>query len=652
MAQYLSIPNYSEVEQRSDFITEPRTLREAVVIVRDTAARCKSTTVSEKKQKDFVPTYPFAKSTNGLNRNPCTYGCRLNPVKEIVNKVVDENQHCIILGGVQMGKTEYIRKVAEYITLHTDYNVNIILDNFNVQKNSFLERFKRDMDYYASKFNLKESESVSKLSKYMYNSFIDNDGTNVNGSKIRVSICNIKPLRELQNANQWSNYIILADESDVTAVNSIKERTERGKCVNELMLDDGCKGSVRVSATIYAHLICESTVPVLCKNILFFSIPRDYIDYKKSEVCNIKPLENGLSFHLPRESVFNTVQKRTLRRIINKRITYLRSIDQIPVFLFLISRNVKQQTHLKKVLERSKGFGSKMITILINNGKIKVNHKKIQSIITANKDITLQGVMTLIQKLDDIKERTVSIIGGAMIGRGQSPRSEVSNFKSYKDILFAQTSFVCTSNTTCVDSIVQNMGRVFGLFPKWKDEITDRLDSNFPKLEIYTSQNEANNFYSIMDWNQKCIEFITDPKNANKVVREHLKPIDTTEFFDVENSRDKLRKMSSKAPPYKRDGNELYPTEESFVNGRDTEIRNNNFVIKEGTIVHKILEFLKDNNSYTVKEIYNSNSNWNISENSKTPMNTISSRVIELFEAGKLSRRKNNNNIYEYKIKN
>lgn len=463
-------------------------------------------------------------------------------------------------------------------------------------------------------------------------------------SGLNISLCNNSQLYKLFDRCHEGPFAVIADESDVTAVNTKSSKSKRGVLIEQMLRHPNCVGSLRVSATIYAHLVVDDSIPVLCRNIHIIPDHPCHVSYghKKFELV---PTINNL--HLSKNSYYSPAQQKEFYRIIKESRDRLRLLGHIPVLLLMVSRNVREHGYIKDLLEKK--YKKDVITIVVNDSKIKVNNpddelfqRKIDKI------ATLQEVMSIVhsslQSIGNKPSKLVAIIGDAMLGRGQSPRNEIPNFTDYKQIMFASTAIVACANNTPIDTIIQKNFRIGGIFPG--------QDVRFPTLRVYTDANTIKNIDTIMQWNETCFEIIQDPANAERIAREILPPIPLTQF-DIENKKDKLRKLSSKAPSAKRVQDLVFPTIESFENAMDKEHRNLNPLLKEGSTTRKILDLLTENADWmTRQEVYEMRPKefWKL-EHQQTPLHTIGSRLLELYEAGFIYRIKGEKRVFTYKVK-
>jgi len=604
----------------------------------------RSARLTEKESSEqFQPDRRDIKNSIGLDKNPLTFGVRNDSfVKAVAKQAFDNKEHIVVMGAVQSGKTKMMTQVGLYGISHYGMSSNIIVNNYQIDKESFIARLTRLIGNYSDQLCLKPGVRPFAVTMALLKRLVDPDSLK-EGPKIRPTLCNNTQLKKCFLTCDEEDFITIADESDLTAVNEKDApRNMRGKIIEEMILHPNCAGSIRVSATIQAHLTVDDTVPVKCGNIFVMPDNDCHVSYG-SDKFKLVATEND--FHLSKSCRYSPSQKRELFKLISFRSDYVRVMGHVPVFLFMLTRTIKEQEYIKDLLNNK--YGMEAVFVVVNNGKIRVDHPGESDFnYKLDKSMTLQDILREISETD-MTGKMVMIIGDAMLGRGQSPRSEIDNFISFKDIIFAQTSFVACSTTTCVDNLLQKTLRIGGIFPEWER-------NDFPPLHVYTSQNIINNVDIIMDWNRECIKMIKNPENADKLARDILPPIEPRLYFNPQDPKDKLRKVSRKAPRVVKKGDQVYLTSESYENRADlgSEGAGGNPLLREGTISRKIIDILTETGQWmSSKEIYKYKpvEFWNL--NTNTPVSSIGTEGFLLCKA-KLIKRNIKNGVYHYKIKN
>jgi hypothetical protein len=596
----------------------------------------------------------YEKCKPWLLNNPLTYGCANEFTTRIVNKVV-QNNHTVLSGLIQGGKTEEMMKLALQFYFVHDLHVIILLNNYSVDKKTFMERLHRHINSYINTIYFVEDVDINDIKQEVVIDMMDHkldpkQRKEDFNPRIRLAMCNptqLKKVEKLIKRNRKHEFVIIADESDLIAIkpnddDETKERkrkaSQRSEVVSRLLLHSKCNKSVRVTGTEYAHLCVNETVPITGDNVFTLPVHKSYVSmYHGSKPVKLVPCPSNL-FLKTHNDVLDSNDRRTLVEYIDKRNQYLRDLNQLPVYLFTISHLVNvQYTAIQNFIMTV--YEKQALCIHICRGIVTLEHKDFG---LSNK-LSLQGMLHEIQKLElDPNEYMVFIVGHNMISRGQSPRSEVENYSHFKDIIFAQTHIMATRPNTCIDTLEQKAFRINGKFHGHED-----LD--FPQLEIFLPQRDIDNIKSVGQWKHKMIQKINQER-VESYLTSLLDPLQHPKGL-------KLRKLTSYAPRtrrVKKDNKTLTCfTQESYLKTKaevEHESQEQEIRIVTGTSVFKILEILisSPNDWMTAEDIYNSEDDWDLE--GLTPVATIRAHCYRLLKANYVIRNRVDNK-YLYRIK-
>lgn len=564
---------------------------------------------------------------------------------EFVNNL-DINSNIQIIGRVQSGKTKMSTDLALRILFEKGSNVAYVLNNFKMDKLSWEDRFMRLVgNYNRHSKNLEELKS--KMAKYVV--FFDCTcnigilGNLINESsypKIFVFLGNSKTVKKFNQMYKKINrnlYTII-DESDALCVSNGSKIVARE--LHKLM--ELSQGSSRITATPNAHIILKEKNFLYCRNVYITQTTFDHVSYghPKFEIIQTKNnlfLSGGKRDELP---VYEDDQIDEITDIIYDEMCISETIGRVPIGFINVTYLTDQHNYIVELVQE---YFPDTTFVCIYKSEITIKYSRETNLteeeITERKTQSLQQNMSYLQEEIETglyDHSLILLVGSNQITRGQSPRSEVSNYRSYRDIIYAQFMICASSGNKANDSLVQTMLRVGGVF-KGQDE-------HFDGVRLYTTKDMKDNLDITMDWIERSILEFSKEENKD------LKTLEVVPKVSKKPSRKPFPLSKGKFSWIKSnrlDG--YYHTEESME-------RNLQFVPETGTIntngdtiASKIYRILKDTNEWmTAKEVMNSQEDWNMT--TKTPLFTITTTMIRLFNKTIIKRKKNGDGIYVYKV--
>ncbi len=605
----------------------------------------------------------FKTHYSNLKRNPFTFGCINSFTTKVVDKVMKgDGNHCVVRGNVQQGKTAEMINCSLQLRLIYKAHVIIVLDNLKVGHKKFRERFARRIREHIGLLYLDNSVNVDELIEYFTKDLVDSktdkkliDNTRVviaHNAQINTALEAIKEAKKRRSRHKDDRpVVVITDESDLTAVfkknlteKEAKKENKRTLTLSEVYLL--VHGTIRFTATPFAHLCIDDRYPVLEENFFEMKVPSSYISPEhNSSKFGIHHLKHDFYINGKGGFEYSEGAQKELCKYIDQRNKNLEKISQLPVYLWSTSPKIDTQIEgVGKFVESN--YDVEAIVVYIHRSEVRIYYpyEDIQSSLPS--DSTLQQILFHLQchipKLNSTEKYRnvrfhIHIIGYNMISRGESPRSEVDNFRYFKDIIFAQTIIVASSPTTCTDSLMQRAYRISGIFPGHEDP-------NFPKLEMVISSTQYANIKEASRWVKTSI---TKFNNTDQCVLKTIAPM--KQIVDTKGNKSKPNKVTSKQSRMRKHKGEYYVTSESLKVAIENE--SNNIELTPGSVVYKIIKILSNMDDWAnAEDIYNSETPdfWNL--HGKTPIATIRGRLCELMETTTTINRIVVNNIYMYKI--
>lgn len=481
---------------------------------------------------------------------------------ELINKIVNkgyERKSIFLKGNVQSGKTGTMTKLALYELFFNKHSICIILNNQTIDFKTWCERFKKNIASALSKTEFNEESDIEEL----FEQLINTKGTPYY-LKITPIICNTTALEKYLKRKQKNKSIIIIDESDSLAVvpeehNKIAKRRNQIMSIHE---KETTSYTLRVTATMYEHFVTKDEISeVLCGDII--TLPSEnYISYGNSKFV-FSSFDKDDKVHF---GIGDDINKETLKPIIKRVHDEIISNKRgLSIGYVNITRYISNQYSIQKVLQQK---FTKLMCIIVAEGKIVLSfpdsHPLSKKSTLSRREhkhrskLSIQENLSLIQ--DDKTKypnmvNSVIILGCAMVSRGQSLRSEVEVYESYKDIIYAQYSIIATPPKQNTSTLIQTVLRIGGVFKN--------IDDDFDDLIIYTTPEIIGNMITIMKWDEEVSNMISQKVNEDKLLINIIPSLNKTEHFEND---DKLRKVSLYAPKTHTIDNQTFLTKESYDN--------------------------------------------------------------------------------------
>lgn len=370
------------------------------------------------------------------------------------------NGHIQIVGEVQLGKCQSLIDLALYKII-TNHNVLILLNPLKKDILQLKNRLQEELlDYFIF---------IEKPNKIFEEVLL-----NKNSFKIYVMMARVDYITSFnQSFSPSRSLYTIIDESDL--FNHDKEQCENNT-LNQR--SNAILETIRLSkfnfcgitATPYAHTYIKEKYPITADKMYYIPISEDYVGFN-SDVF-IKNEIDSLYLAKP-SNKWSLNQEKLLIDILTYEEHMTNSAIKKPITLINLSSSISQHDYIRDVIQKYK---PDITFIIINQSEIRVSGK----IYLITKTKTLQEVLYIIQtKLRVVKH--IVIIGCCQINRGTSIRSEVPNYKSINDIIYATSYIYDCSNNKTTDEIFQSVNRICGIFKGYRN------NPNF-KLRLYTTE--------------------------------------------------------------------------------------------------------------------------------------------------------------------
>lgn len=568
---------------------------------------------------------------------------------DFVNSVNLES-NTLIVGRVQEGKTKVCMDLALRVLFEKKWSVLCILNNFTNDLLSWQGRFIRLMNEYEN------MGSVDDHVVYVKNTNEKKLTSYINGKpKIYVILGNSYNGQKFNYALDHRLYdrglYVIVDESDSLMVSSTKKKV----CCEILNTLSKSKGSAWITATPNSHLVIQSNeLSLKCSDVLEMPRNENHVSYGHPKfIINEIPYDfyssNKKGIGLQNTNSPEDVELFYIIRnefILSKRLNRV-CIGFINITSFCGVHN--------RIVNKIKRWCSKATFICVYDSKIKVvygkEHNLSYSTIRSREKMSLQKNMEFLQTEHNNKNyehEIVFIIGSKQISRGQSPRSEVDHFSSFKDIWYAQFIIYACTSVKPTDELIQNVFRIGGIFPGYEND-------EFVGLNVYVTEKISKQLDISMQWFNESMENFKDPENKDEPV---IKIVAWT--------KEKVNLVSTSRGRHTyvthNDVEGVAVTMESFIEKLENLGINDNSTVSSTneetpeSIPWKILEILKENSDkwMSCREIFNEKSIawWNRSDNKNTSerqsFNNITHATLDLYKRKKIDRIKNR--VFKYKI--
>lgn len=451
---------------------------------------------------------------------------------EFVRPIQVKNHRTVIQGYVQQGKTKSIINFALKILVEKKMHVFIVIDNYTTILQSFMERFqKRINENFTPRMIHKYSIEKPDLTDYVINVGKTSEASLKAFLKYRrhprIFLCMgnktvLNCLKEtyINITTRRPKYFIIIDESDLLSTTGGKRiDSERSKILCEFI--HGSFGASRVTATPFSHFIVDH-LNTKCSDVKFLPDNDDYVSWGHRKF-KVKPFTSDL-FMTGKNSelLWTDCMVENYKAIID---SSLNKNDKITIItasignLILHSQSVEQKT-----VELLKNSEVMLTVVRMYGGIIKVvcYHDKDSN----EHDLELEekNTWSLQQHLGFLQDQftteeqfnthrhLILIVGNKQISRGQSLRSEVEHYSSYKDILYCKTYINALSGKLSLDEVLQSVLRCGGIFKE--------QDNDFDGVCLYTSEDVIEAVNMVLEWQKELKERIQVPANRDKNVRE------------------------------------------------------------------------------------------------------------------------------------
>jgi len=583
---------------------------------------------------------------------------------------LDLSNDIVLKGRIQEGKTNFCMNIALRAMYEQDKHVIMVVDNYTTMVDLFKQRVQQRIDEYypVVQYNSDSSEDSSDdecpcdISDYIVNvSTKEEDDIKVRlrGSDKYIFLCigNVKCLQKMLKAYKRSKskcdgYYLVVDESDLLATVSGGADSARSETIAKLKKRSF--GSAFVSGTPYSSLIIksDSNSIINCDDVKYLPLNPDYVSFGhdkfKFRYFDKKSATAVNSLYMGRRNELTVDQVQCLHNIYNTEVNRGYKDTLITVNIGSLK---KQFVHIE---EKTIEFYDCSIIIRMYDGKIEVityhNGKQVDKFCQSG--MSLQQNLLRLQNLQsDQRRRFIVLIGSKQISRGQSLRSEVAEYTSYKDILYCQALIVDLSDTRAFDETLQSVFRVGGVF-KGQDE-------DFKGVRIYTNRKIKGEIKKLIKWEKNTDKNIKKEDNTEQNVLNVVEPLRT--------QVKPKRKITSKQKGYHRSKHlsdkSHYPTQEKMKIDveaaerkkakKDAEKKQDKqTLLKDGTITKRIYDILKETGVWmTAREVHDYYDDWN--SNSSTFSATMRTMLINLTKSKLVKREKRTiDNIYQYKLIN
>lgn len=604
--------------------------------------------------------------------------------KFIMNNVDLKDKETILKGNIQQGKTSSVINLALRILFEEKKHVFIVIDNYNTIRLSFLGRFKRLIDEIFTQ-NIRLSDYRTKPDTDDYLKDVANTDIQSLKSALkdkdtpRIFLCmaNVKALKRLYKTHKStarrrsvrSKFYLMIDESDLlstTTIQGARADSARSKLIKELWTRSF--GTARVSATPFSHFIVDC-MDTKCKHVKYLPKNDDYVTWGDRHF-KVKPFITDLYMTGKNPELFwNKDISDCYFSILNAAVN---KGDKITCVTASIGNMVVHSKSVeKKTVEYFKDDPSVLLTVIrMYDGKIVVvpYHDKGSIEPSVKIDRKSESTLSLQENLYELQKKyskdrnnhLILIVGNKQISRGQSLRSEVPNYTSYKDIIYCKTYIDALSDTLSLDEVLQSILRCGGIFKK--------QDRHFKGVCVYTSEKIIEAVNQVIKWEKQLDENIQDPRNADKNVREVVAAFIASK---------RPRNLTSKQTLYythKAFENMYFPTKEKLdfdllgknINNitvrpkrkkkktstndlKDNLNEEQRMLLKEGTITRRIYDILEETNEWmTARDVHDYQTDWNT--RGETFSNTVSTILYRFIQSDLAERKKGGvDNVYFYK---
>jgi len=390
----------------------------------------------------------------------------------ISDKCVDP-KFSLIYGDCQTGKRGEILGHA-IRSLKQKKQVIIVTDNFKVQKIPIIDSIQNGIASFNKMYNSNNNVAESRFSlsdvMYVNGSLYSDDWKDKAQTTNFITVCmmnsiQLSTVNTIIKESQTDNFNVIFDEADVGTVDDIynRERAQRVVLTQNIMARDNVN-TLFVTATWLSILAAvQKNVKLIGKNIHSikqnkFIITTEHKNAKKFEIDEYLEEDGSLGF-------------KSLGSLVGKFTHYPWAGGNVRAGVISTSKFQKDHKDTQEYL--SSNF--KCFCVVVNNGSSKIFYPKFNN--KRKKEIEVNGSVS--DSLNIIKtywlnkckkngkkyDINLFVIGGNMIERAQSCRSELEEKpKNCFDMLIC-TNQVFTTNNKQIDNTVQGGKRWQGFYP-------------------------------------------------------------------------------------------------------------------------------------------------------------------------------------------
>jgi hypothetical protein len=516
--------------------------------------------------------------------------------------------HALAIGAVQLGKSSYILYKALYLAVH---KINVIIVTNCSLKNQYLERATviGCPELFKTIWKNKNIPNLLRRAR-------DDIGERLGSIfVIGAHYININALHNaIAEFRADENFFTMIDEGDLynSPLDMLDRMNKVTKEISRIKDSQYCIGSEVVTATPYSLTYIRDKYPLTTTHVHWIPKTADYISYghERFEVREIDDI------HL-------MDSKKEIRETLEACIKDARENVNVVRMYINVTENVHEgiinHDVICKILKR---INPEAFILTANDSTYILRYKCKET--KKQKKIECKSISDALMAYAPFADKELFIVSCKQTGRGHSIRTVSNLGYSTSDIIYANCEVFCCSEGSTTDSVVQQSLRIGGRFPGYDS------DDSF-KLILYTTPFVINILDKQLEEDE--INYKAFKNNPDKQITELIRP-----------TEDKVHKVVSRTRGLyfqKKLKDQYYHTVDSFEKAIEY-LDNYQQSESLGDVALKILEILQVDNGeegprkLTAEEIYRSGSDWNMT--TKTPVDSIRSRCLKLYETGHVKR--------------
>jgi hypothetical protein len=588
---------------------------------------------------------PVYKSFNDSRIDFCDYVISNGTVKNID---LNDNVISLLYGPPQTGKRNEILSYA-FNSIKLNRVCFIVTDNFNTHKNLLMSEIKNCVIRYnatlsKSSRKIEFDDIVCSFDKFQD---IIKDIERSAYAKINVFILHknhMGTIYEIIEKLPYKKFSICFDEADQGTIKDINKTVVAGRtAIIHDILSFNNTNILFVTATPAAIMAAEQKiVNIKTENCHTLEVRSDYEVIGYTNGIKIKRFEDILDKY-KKGRLSNT----DISKIVDKSDSHEWKGGVVTGVLISCDR-ITEQNDIANFL-KNKYHNSYILCV--NNSETIISYPKNcnKTSISKIKDSLNVVLFEQVQKhwmenFQNTHEMYVFVIGGKMIGRSVAVRAEpVEKPTSCYDMLMI-TNHIYMPTVNNKEKPGQEACRLNGWYPRNEDH------HDIPVLNLFASEDTINildsytkeMYINFDEYSQNPGESMTEltlPTSDNTPATSKTK-VPKSMFHSNKTNTNHYNKLSMH-----RHENENYIENNNIIN-------NTNIISSETNMKNKIIFVMKKHNKWmSVHEIYNSENKefWKL--DTYTPINTVGSRIYEMYTVGIISR-DDSGNVYTYKLKN